>query len=38
MIAYEKKLESKLEQEEKNSEEYGYGEFEESANVIMMDD
>lgn len=38
IVAYEKKLESKLEEEEKNSEEYGYGGLDESENVIMMDD
>lgn len=38
MIAFEKKLESKLEEEEKNSEDYGYNGLDESENVIMMDD
>jgi hypothetical protein len=37
MLAYEKKLDSKMEEEEKKSEEYGFAEFEESANVIMDD-
>lgn len=35
MLAYEKKLDSKMEEEEKKSEEYGFGEFEESANVLL---